>query len=270
MEDNGCKSIYLHKRLIMVKNILLFFLLIVSISSCKVLTSTDMFRTDTKFAYDPVNNKIKEIRIQPGDKLTIMMSTNNGLTLLENSIVEENRQSLRTSGTSVEYLVDFDSTIRVPSIGRIRVGGYTLREMEAVLEDKFSENYQKPFVTVKITNRKLYMFFEQATTVKTISLTEQNMTLVDAIAQVGGVPQNSKAYTIKVIRGDRLNPKVFNFSVRTLSDFKNNNLLLEANDIVYVDSRPRYITKSINELQPYFLLISTTVLLLSVYNQYFK
>ena len=96
------------------------------------------------------------------------------------------------------------------------------------------------------------------------------MTLVDAIAQIGGIPQNSKACTIRVIRGDRKNPKVFNFSIRTLSDFKNNNLLLEANDIVYVDSRPRYISKSISELQPYFMLISTSVLLLSVYKQYFQ
>jgi len=230
-----------------------------------------MFRTDTKFAYDPVNNKVKEIRIQPGDRLSIMMSTNNGLILLENSITEENGQRNRVTNNSgsIDYLVDFDSTIKIPSMGRIKVAGYTLREAESFFEEKFSENYQKPFVMVKITNRKLYMFFEQATSVKTISLSEQNMTLVDAIAQVGGIPQNSKSYTIKVIRGNRLNPKVFNFSIRTLSDFKNNNLLLEANDIVYVDSRPRYITKSITELQPYFMLLSTTVLLLSVYKQYF-
>jgi len=254
----------------MVKNILILLSTFYILSSCKVLTSTDMFRTDTKFAYDPVNNRIKEIKIQPGDRLSIRMSTNEGLTLLESSIVEENKTIRQNSGGGIDYLVDFDSTIKVPSMGRIKLAGYTIREAESFLENKFSENYQKPFVNLKITNRKLYMFFEQATSVKTITLSEQNMTLVDAIAEVGGIPQNSKSYTIKVIRGDRLNPKVFNFSIRTLSEFKSNNLLLEANDIVYVDSRPRYIFKSINEIQPYLMLFSTTILLFSFYNQYMK
>ena len=230
-----------------------------------------MFRTDSKFAYDPINNKSKEIRIQTGDRISIMMSTNNGINLLESSFEGITKQGAGGSGAGgPDYLVDFDSTIKLPSIGRVNVVGMTIREAETFFEKMFAENYQKPYVTVKITNRKLYMFFEQATSVKTLFLTEQNMTLIDAIAQTGGIPINSKAYVIKVIRGDRQNPKVFNFSIRTLSDFKNNNLLLEAKDIIYIDSRPRYIYKSVNEIQPYLMLVSSTILLFTFYHTFIK
>jgi polysaccharide biosynthesis/export protein len=263
----------------MVKNILILLSIFYILSSCKVYTSTDMFRTDTKFAYDPVNNKVKEILIQPGDILSIQMITNEGLSLLEGGMTggqggAMNSASVANSTNNTNsyygYLVEFDSLVKIPSLGRIKLGGYTIREAEAFLENKFAENYQKPYVKLRILNRKVTMFLEQATKATIIPLTEVNMTLVDAIAHVGGVPENSKSYIIKVIRGDRLNPKVFNFSVRTLSDFKNNNLLLEANDIVYIASRPRYVFKSINEIQPYLMLCSTTILLFSFYNQYMK
>ena len=270
------------------------------------MTSTDMFRTDANFAFDNMNNKLKEIRIQPGDIITVRMTTNNGLSILESNSIGNNgslnsQMGLGTSAinTSVSnsqlanqiglltgvrvgtrtdssvgmtlgqsYLVDFDSTIKMPTMGRIKVGGFTLREAEAYFEKRFSDNYQKPFVAVKILNRKIYLFFTQATRAITLPLTEEKMTIVDAIAKIGGVPAYSKAYNIKIIRGDRLNPKVFNFNLRTLSDYKNNNLLLEADDIVYVDSRPQYVNKTMTELQPWLLLITTSMLFFQFYRTY--
>jgi protein involved in polysaccharide export with SLBB domain len=270
------------------------------------MTSTDMFKTDANFAFDNVNNKIKEIRIQPGDIVTIRMTTNNGLSILETNalgysalnpqigspvtptqnMIQPITQTSTILGTQIAvrggnradssvgmtigqgYLVDFDSTIKMPTMGRIKIAGYTLREAEAYFEKKFADNYQKPFVSVKVINRKIYMFFTQATHAITLPLTEEKMTIVDAIAKIGGVPAYSKAYNIKIIRGDRLNPKVFNFNLRTLTDYKNNNLLLEADDIVYVDSRPQYVKKTMDEMQPWLLLITTSMLFFTFYKTY--
>ena len=305
-KSNTSKNVYLHKFFRMIKHIFLIVLSLIILGSCKVMTSTDMFKTDANFAFDNVNNKIKEIRIQPGDIVTIRMTTNNGLSILETNAlgystlnpqigasVTSNQSAIQpiiqTStilGTQIAvrggsradssvgmtigqgYLVDFDSTIKMPTMGRIKVGGFTLREAEAYFEKKFADNYQKPFVSVKITNRKIYMFFTQATHAITLPLTEEKMTIVDAIAKIGGIPAYSKAYNIKIIRGDRLNPKVFNFNLRTLTDYKNNNLLLEADDIVYVDSRPQYVKKTMDEMQPWLLLITTSMVFFTFYKTY--
>jgi len=285
------KNIYLHKIHNMTKNFLLIAFIILLFSSCKVMTSTDMFQTNPDFAFDPVNPKVKEITIQPGDQLAIAMSTNNGIALFEPNVGGngQNGQSSQgatavigvstygqgSGGNSVNspasvYFIESDSTVKLPSVGRIKLGGMTIRKAETFLEDLLSDNYQKPFVKMSITNRKITLFYEHASHATIVPISESNLTIVDVLAKIGGVPENSKAYNIKIVRGDRLNPKVYNFSVRTIADFKSNNILLEANDIIYIASRQRYINKTVNELQPYFLLLTTTIMILTYYTQYIK
>ena len=302
MQLDSCKAqdifIIYNKHLIATKpyicrkfsNMIKYFLLIVSLifflNSCKVMTSTDMFQTNPDYAFDPVNAKIKDFIIQPGDQISIAMSTNNGIALFDpNPTGNNNQQNVGStavigSGSNIGnnslgnnnpisvYYIESDSTVKLPSVGRVKLGGMTLRQAETFMEELLSDDYQKPFVKMRITNRKVTLFYEQATHAQVIPITEEDLTIVDVLAKIGGVPVNSKAYNIKIVRGDRINPKVFNFSVRTISDFKRNNILLESNDIIYIASRPRYVNKTVNEMQPYFLLISTTILLVTFYNQY--
>lgn len=273
----------------MTKNFFFIAFITLLFSSCKVLTSTDMFQTNPDFAFDPVNPKVKEITIQPGDQLAIAMSTNNGIALFEPSVGGNSQNSQVSQGATAVigvssygqgsgvgtannpayvYFIESDSTVKLPSVGRIKLGGMTIRTAEVFLEELLSDNYQKPFVKMSITNRKITLFYEHASHATIVPIAESNLTIVDVLAKIGGVPENSKAYNIKIVRGDRINPKVYNFSVRTIADFKNNNILLEANDIIYIASRPRYINKTVNELQPYFLLITTSIMFLTFYNQY--
>lgn len=251
--------------------LLLLVIPILYFSSCKPLTSTVMFQSESDYEYAREEGNQKQITIKPGDQLSILMSTNGGLVLLESTLgLEGNNHQINQQQSSITYLIEQDSMVKLPTVGRVKLGGVTLREAEELLETKFSENYQKPFVKLKITNRKVIMFFEEGTQGKIISLPEENMTLIDAIATAGGVTKNSKSYNIKILRGDPANPTVINFNIRNIKEFKNANLLLEANDIIYVETRPRYVFKIISELQPYLVLISTTVLVYSFFNQVYK
>lgn len=277
----------------MFSNSKIYFLILASLifalNSCKVMTSTDMFKTNPDYAFDAVNAKNKEITIQPGDQISIAMSTNNGIALFDPNPTGSNNVNSSVGATAVIgggvntssnqlgnnnpisiYYIESDSTVKLPSVGRIKLGGMTLRNAETFLETLLSDDYQKPFVKMRIINRRVTIFYELATKAEIIPITEEDMTIVDVLAKIGGVPNNSKSYNIKIVRGDRIEPKVFNFSVRTISDYKRNNILLESGDIIYIASRPRYVYKTINELQPYFLLLSTTILLSTFYIQYLK
>jgi len=228
-----------------------------------------MFKTNNKTEIAQTDLEQKEILIKPSDQLSIIMGTNNGLILLESTTgLEEPTKVQNQRGAEMTYLVENDSTAKIPTIGRIKLGGLTIRAAEELLEEKFSINYQKPFVKLKITNRKVTLFYEQGTIGRVIPLPEERMTLIDAIAVAGGLSQNSKSYKIKIMRGDQNNPKIINYNIRTISDLKRTNLLLEANDVIYVDARPRYLNKFIVSLQPYLILASTTVLVYSVFNQW--
>ena len=70
----------------------------------------------------------------------------------------------------------------------------------------------------------------------------------------------SKAYRIKILRGDIKNPKVYLYNISTLEDIRNSNLVLQSNDIIFVETRPKYIRRVLSEITPYVSLINTVLL----------
>ncbi|MDR0940968.1 MAG: polysaccharide biosynthesis/export family protein [Bacteroidales bacterium] len=234
--------------------------------SCKVLTPTVMFETNKDFTFNSFTQTKKATILQPFDQLQIIMSTNNGTNLLE---FYSNPQNIATGNSTnneaITYMIRADSTVKIPTIGLIKLGGISKDSAEVILEQKLSTYYQEPFVKITIVNRSIIMFFEGGTKGTRIPVPEDGITLLEAIAQAGGLTENSKSYKIKLIRGDNTNPSVYNYNVRKLEEFKKANFILQANDIVYVDARPRYARKILAEIQPIVVLFSSAVLVYSVF-----
>lgn len=229
---------------------ILVLILIISISSCKVfLRNAEMLRTDNNYPYliDTLKPQ-KESKIAPFDDLTIEVSTNDGWS---------------STGTSVNTKVEYDGLVKLPILGRLNVTGYTIRELENLLEEKYSKYFQKPFINVAISNRKVYIF-KGGTSASSITISNDNFTLLDAIVSSGGLSVESKSYKIKVIRGDVTNnPQVFIYDIYKLQDLNHKNLLLEANDIIYIETKPKYVFKIMTEISPYLSLFTTILLLIS-------
>ena len=99
-----------------------------------------------------------------------------------------------------------------------------------------------------------------------IEIPESGLTLIEAFAEAGGLTESSKSYKIKLLRGNNKNPEVFNFNFRDLQEFKKANIMLEANDIVYVDSKPRYARKIAREISPYITLMALFTMILTLFN----
>ena len=118
---------------------------------------------------------------------------------------------------------------------------------------------------ITITNRKVILFFDEGTKGQKIEIPEGGLTLLEAFAEAGGLTESSKSYNIKLIRGNNKNPEVFQFNIRDFQEFKKTNIMLEANDIVYVDSRPRYVIKFAKELSPYVTLMAFVTMILTLF-----
>jgi len=247
----------------------LFVLLAGALFSCKVLTPTVMFETEKDFTFNSFTQTKKTTILQPFDQLQIIMSTNNGTNLLEFFSNPENAARAGGSNTNntVTYMIRQDSTVKIPTIGLIKLGGLSKDSAEVILEKKLSTYYQEPFVKINIVNRTVIMFFEGGTKGVRVAVPEDGITLLEAIAQSGGLTENSKSYKIKLIRGDNTNPSVYNYNVRKLEEFKKANFILQANDIVYVDARPRYARKILSEIQPIVMILSSAVLVYSVFGK---
>jgi len=226
-----------------------------------------MFETDKNFEYKTFSSTPKITILQPYDQIQILMSTNNGNTLLESALGQDRNLITSTSQSGITYLIRQDSTVKIPTLGLVKLGGISKDSAEVYLEKELSKYYQDPYIKITITNRNVILFFEEGTQGTEVGIPEEGITLLEAIAQVGGLTPNSKAYKIKLIRGDNKNPEVYNFNISSLEEFKKANFILQANDIIYVDSRPRYVTKVISEIQPYLVLMSTSVLVYSIFTR---
>ncbi len=240
------------------KKYLTFILITILFASCRVIDPSEMFQTEKKFKYSKFQPSEKEYIIQPFDKLNLRIYTNDGFRLID---VQTNAGNNNQNKNAISYLVEYDGKVKVPTLGRIKVSGLTIREAEKLLEQKYSQYYKKPFVLINVTNRRVIIFSGGSSKGSVLPITNENFTLIEALAQAGGIDNFSKSYKIKLIRGDLNNPQVFLFNVSDLQDMKKANFLLQANDIIYVETRPRYSSKILAELTPYMSLLTTILLL---------
>ncbi|HBX52678.1 MAG: hypothetical protein A2275_17465 [Bacteroidetes bacterium RIFOXYA12_FULL_35_11] len=247
--------------------IIISVILLTGLNSCKLLRSTEMFNVEKDYKYSEFKTPEKEYRIAAYDKLSVNVSTNDGFQLIGMGAGSQNTQMMQNQ---MSYQVEFDGQVKLPMLGRVAVSGMTIREAEKMLEEQFTKFYKNPFVIINISNRKVYVFKNGGTVASIVEISSDNFTLIDAIAKTGGLSENSKSYRIRLIRGDiNNNPQVFLYDIYKLKDLNNVNLMLEANDIIYVESRPRYVKKILDEMAPYLSLIST-VLLVGGYLTFFN
>ncbi|MFA5194625.1 MAG: hypothetical protein WC401_02395, partial [Bacteroidales bacterium] len=84
------------------------------------------------------------------------------------------------------------------------------------------------------------------------------------LAKAGGI-NDGKAHKIKLIRGDLKNPKVYIIDLSTVEGMTKANLIVQANDIIYVQPRNKIPEKIINVLAPYLTLLSTFILVYELF-----
>jgi polysaccharide export outer membrane protein len=210
-----------------------------------------MFRTNPDYTFSDFKPSEKEYKLQPFDKLDVKVFSNDGYKLAD--VISNSA----TQNQPVTYLVEFDGQVKLPSLGRITLSGMTIREAETLLEKKFSELYVDPFVLITVTNKRVVVFNSGSTAGKVIPLDNENYTLIEALAQAGGINDFGQTHRIKLVRGDLNNPQIFLFNIRDIDDMKEANFVLQANDIIYVEARTKYASKLLSELSPYISLMTS-------------
>lgn len=243
------------------KHLFLLSISLVILSSCKVIQPNKMFEVPDDYQYASFKQSQKEYIIQPFDKLELLIFTNDGMRLIniESGSVNQLYRS------SIEYLVEYDGMVKAPVLGRIKVDGLTVKQAEEMLEEKYAEYYQKPFVKINVVNRRVIVFSSGSEFGTVIPLSDENYTLIEALAQSGGISDMSKAYSVKLIRGDMADPEIYLFNLSSIDDLRQSNLLLEANDIIYVETKPRYASRILNEISPYLSLLTTVILITQLF-----
>ncbi len=230
----------------------------ISISSCQVFQPSKMLRTGPNYEYSDFPGVTEnEYKIAPNDVISFRLFTNNGFKLIDLTVENRNQQTYNQN----EFTVESDGLIKLPVIGRVQVSGKTIREAEEYLEKLYSEFYNNPFAILKVTNKRIYLFPGKEGSARIYYLTNNNTTLMEVLAEIGGI-SDGKANKIKIIRGDLKKPDVFIIDLSSIKGMQKANLVLQANDIIYIEPRDRYVSRAIEALNPYLTALSTLTTLL--------
>jgi polysaccharide export outer membrane protein len=248
----------------MIKQIVLFVTMALLATSCKFLNPSQMLKAPKDYQYEPLpKTKEVETRLNPNDQISMILLTNDGFKLLD--LIGEDRINNNQLANTISYRVEFDGLVNIPILGRVKLGGLTMREAEMFLEEEFAKYYIQPFVMLRITNRKVMVFNGSDGQAQVVQLVDENTNLLRVIAQSGGITKTGRAYDIKVIRGEFSEPKVFHFDIRKIDGLKETDFMMQSNDIVYVTPSPQVARTLLLEVGPYLSLVTTLLLVLNFF-----
>ena len=208
---------------------------IVLIAAIQVLTSCQAYKRDLMLQFDEnftaedveksIDRASENYVIKTGDLIRFDVFTNDGERLSDPNNELSSQQGNSQASQSKEkftYLVMADGTCRFPMIGVVSMQGLTILQAEELIQESFNEFYTDAFVKIRPANRRVVLLGAigggQAGSGGTvIPLENENVNILEVLALAGGVNQGGKVGSIKLVRGDLNNPKVFAMDLSTIS-----------------------------------------------------
>jgi polysaccharide export outer membrane protein len=223
-----------------------------------------MFKTPKDYEFDsPIEVTDEEYKISPGDIIQFSLYANNGFMIIDlqslgaGSSTSGNRVNNRT--LDVHYFIQDDGTVKLPSILETQIAGYTVFEAEAFLEKKYSKYYIDPFVILRVTNRRVIVSTGDGGTARVVTLTNVNTRLIEALADAGGIVDRGKAKKVKVIRQVDGKHEVYEFDLSTIEGVDAADMIVQANDIIYVTPKPQIATGVLDVMLPILAVFTSLV-----------
>ena len=245
------------------------------LASCNINKDL-LFKTPTDYEYDEVPDSARtEVLIAPNNILTFNFFTGNGHILVEQGLGNgvlgnnmQNNQMFMNNRNQIVYLVDEDGTVKLPVLGRIFLEGYTLREAENKLEELYAEYYNEPFVMLQVQNNRVIVSPGAGGTAQVITLVNNNTTLMEALAMAGGIDDRGNASQIKLLRENDETGKrdVYLIDLSTIEGLAMADMIVQANDIIYVEPLPLIARELVRDLAPFVTLLTTAVLVITLLN----
>lgn len=256
------------------RRILFLVLVAFTLGSCTINKDL-LFKTPTDYTFDEIPDSTRaEVVIAPNNLLTFNFFTGNGHILVEQSIGNgilgggQNNQNIMNQRNQISYLVNEDGTVKLPVLGRVHLDGLSIREAQSKLEEMYSVYYNEPFVMLQVQNNRVIISPGAGGTAQVITLVNANTTLMEALAMAGGVNARGNSSKIKLLRENRETGEreVYLIDLSTIDGIKAADMIVQANDIVYVEPLPLIAREFVEEITPIVTLITTAALLIAILN----
>jgi polysaccharide biosynthesis/export protein len=180
--------------------------------------------------------KIKETVIQPLDILSIQFET---LTGEEFDFFSKSSPQFRMGGNISQnaalmgVLVDSNGEVEYPVVGKIKISGLTVFEAEAKLKEVASQYLRDVVVRVRMLNFR-YTLLGEVNGEKTVVSNNTRLTMMEAIAQAGGLSELADRSHVKVIRQTGNESEVFYVDLLKEDFIESPYYYVQQNDVIIV------------------------------------
>lgn len=182
--------------------------------------------------------KVQEIKLQPGDKLSIVVhSRDNELAQMFNLSSYNTESAKVSSNSSNSYTIDNQGNIDVPNLGLINTIGLTRLELANKIKQELlsQELLKDPVVTVEFTNLS-YSIIGEVGSPGRKEFTRDQLTLLEAIAEAGDLTINGRRDNILVLRTDNGIQKPYRVDLTEINSlYASPAYYLKQNDFIYVE-----------------------------------
>ena len=266
--------------------IVIVVLTIGALSSCG-LNSNIMFRKPSQEGLRVIRDSVpmkpmEEYRISPDDRVSLTMFVNDGTRVIDMfaGVPQTiggagggggmNQMMMRQGqGGGMGYVIRPNGYTDLPMIGEIKLAGLTIKECQDLLAEIFSEFYNNPFVQVNIINKRVIVFPGGAGDASVVQLINNNTTLMEVLAMVGGVPDRGRVKKVKVMRqregGGR---DLYEFDLRSIDGVKYADMVVQGNDYIYIEPTRQLAQGITAEVLPVLSVITTAILTYSFFERF--
>lgn len=203
---------------------------------------------------------IRTYRISKDDVLSLSMFSNDGFKPIRIGLM----QNVGAGGIS--YRVQDNGNVKIPILGEFEISGYSIKQAEALIEEKLSKYYKSPFVILEVLNKRVYLF-RGGNNAQVVNLPHNNTTLFEVLAHAGGISNGGNAKRIKIIRGDLRNPKIYLIDLSRVESLPSSDLIMQANDIIYIDPVINFANNITTDIRNILSFTGSILLVVNLINQ---
>jgi polysaccharide export outer membrane protein len=213
---------------------------------------------------------ISNYRIKPQDILQIInVQSNKSLVDITAGVTNSSQPALTSATQADTYIVEEDGTVALTGLGRVKVSGLTRIEARNYIESLYKKNILKePLFDLKIINLKVTLFGEVKTPGQ-ITLTHDNTTLIDVLAQAGGFTEKADNKTVKIVRGGQGAAKTDIIDLTDIKILNDPRIIIQNNDIVVVAQNKRALRRDrlqdfSTTVSPFLLVFNTALIIITL------
>jgi polysaccharide export outer membrane protein len=225
-----------------------------------------MFKTPTDHAFDTFQDSASDqLTLQANDVFQFRLFANDGFKIIDLVTEGAMRDVQFMNRATFQYFIEFDGMAKLPLLGRVALKGMSAREAEIMLEEQYSRYYNRPFVQLIVSNRRVVVFPGGGGDAKVIPLENSNTTLLEVLATAGGLAKRGNASKVKLFRhgpdGKRL---VHLFDLSTIEGLKYADVVMQGDDVLYVEPNPELAREFLQDLTPIGTLLTSIVLVIGI------